>query len=228
MNASGHFLFDHEKLAVYQEAIAFIAWLSCFWTAPCEAAKLKISWTEHPPPWPEYCRGQRQYALKDRCRFFDIAHGSPLECAAGLDVLVAKGKCLPDQIRPGKSASEESSKCSSAYSKSTPPAPTTNALPPDLLLLLLLLQLSRPLHSSPPSSFKTPSRTALDLPHSSCVPQTASPDSTTALLSGRADSSGTRAVDPRCPVHDPVTLPLHDHLARRSRVTSLPSFDRRL
>jgi len=34
--------------------------------------------------------------------FFDIAHGSALECAAGLDVLVAKSKLSPDQIRPGK------------------------------------------------------------------------------------------------------------------------------
>ena len=39
---------------------------------------------------------------KDRCRFFDIAHGSALECAAALDVLLAKGKVTPDQIRAGK------------------------------------------------------------------------------------------------------------------------------
>ena len=45
--------------------------------------------------------GNGKYAPKDRCRFFDIAHGSALECAAGLDVLVAKGKLAPDQIRPG-------------------------------------------------------------------------------------------------------------------------------
>jgi hypothetical protein len=36
------------------------------------------------------------------CRFFDIAHGSSLECAAGLDILVAKGKLTNDQIRAGK------------------------------------------------------------------------------------------------------------------------------
>jgi hypothetical protein len=43
-----------------------------------------------------------KYSPKDRCRFFDIAHGSALECAAGLDVLVAKGKLAAEQIRPGK------------------------------------------------------------------------------------------------------------------------------
>ena len=46
--------------------------------------------------------GNGKYALKDRCRFFDIARASALECAAGLDVLVAKGKLTPDQVRPGK------------------------------------------------------------------------------------------------------------------------------
>jgi four helix bundle protein len=30
-----------------------------------------------------------KYTPKDRCRFFDMAHGSALECAAGLDILVA-------------------------------------------------------------------------------------------------------------------------------------------
>jgi four helix bundle protein len=46
--------------------------------------------------------GNGKYAPKDRCRFFDIAHGSALECAAGLDILVAKGKLSADQIRPEK------------------------------------------------------------------------------------------------------------------------------
>jgi four helix bundle protein len=46
--------------------------------------------------------GNGTYAPRDRCRFFDIAQGSALECAAGLDILVAKGKFTLDQIRPGK------------------------------------------------------------------------------------------------------------------------------
>jgi four helix bundle protein len=46
--------------------------------------------------------GNGKYSSKDRCRFFDIAHGSALECAAGLDILVSRGKLTHDQIRPGK------------------------------------------------------------------------------------------------------------------------------
>ena len=48
----------------------------------------------------DIAEGNGKYAPKDRCRFFDIAHGSSLECAAGLDTLVAKGKLTPEQIRP--------------------------------------------------------------------------------------------------------------------------------
>ena len=40
--------FDHEKLDVYQEAIAFIAWLSGSWKARCESATSRINWTGHP------------------------------------------------------------------------------------------------------------------------------------------------------------------------------------
>jgi len=46
--------------------------------------------------------GNGKFSPRDRCRFFDTAHGSALECAAGLDVLVAKRKLTRDQIQPGK------------------------------------------------------------------------------------------------------------------------------
>ena len=46
--------------------------------------------------------GNGKFTLKDRCRFFDTAHGSALECSAALDILVAKKKLTPTQIRPGK------------------------------------------------------------------------------------------------------------------------------
>lgn len=51
--------------------------------------------------------GNGKYQPKDRCRFFDIAHGSALECAAGLDVLVAKAKLTNDQIRAGKESLQQ-------------------------------------------------------------------------------------------------------------------------
>ena len=39
---------------------------------------------------------------RDRCRFFDIAKGSALECTAALDILVAKEILEEHEIREGK------------------------------------------------------------------------------------------------------------------------------
>jgi four helix bundle protein len=46
--------------------------------------------------------GNGQFSPKDRCKFFDTARASALECAAALDILVAKRKVTPDRILPGK------------------------------------------------------------------------------------------------------------------------------
>src|SRR5207253_7401453 len=95
--------FDHEKLEVYREGIAFIAWLSPILEGTVRVGEVKDQLDRASTSVPlNIAEGNGKYALKDRCRFFDIAHGSALECAAGLDVLVAKEKLASDQIRPGK------------------------------------------------------------------------------------------------------------------------------
>ncbi len=95
--------FDHEKLEVYREAIAFNAWLSALLEGAVRIGDVKDQLDRASTSIPlNVAEGNGKYTLKDRCRFFDIAHGSALECAAGLDVLVAKAKLTPDQIRPGK------------------------------------------------------------------------------------------------------------------------------
>jgi four helix bundle protein len=95
--------FDHEKLEVYRDAVAFIAWLSALLEGAVRVGEVKDQLDRASTSIPlNIAEGNGKYALKDRCRFFDIAHGSALECAAGLDVLVAKAKLTPDQIRPGK------------------------------------------------------------------------------------------------------------------------------
>ena len=103
MNAPQECWFDHEKLEVYQEAITFIAWLSALLEGTMRVGDVKDQLDRASTSIPlNIAEGNGKYALKDRCRFFDIAHGSALECAAGLDVLVAKSKLMPEQIRPGK------------------------------------------------------------------------------------------------------------------------------
>jgi four helix bundle protein len=95
--------FHHEKLAVYQEAIAFIAWLSPLLDGLAKAGEIKDQLDRASTSIPlNIAEGNGKYSMKDRCRSFDIANGSALECAAALDVLVAKGKLTPAQIASGK------------------------------------------------------------------------------------------------------------------------------
>ena len=46
--------------------------------------------------------GNGKDTAPDRCRYFENARGSALECAACLDVLVAKRRCTAEQIESGK------------------------------------------------------------------------------------------------------------------------------
>jgi four helix bundle protein len=95
--------FDHEKLEVYREAIAFVAWLSAILEGAVRVGDVKDQLDRASTSIPlNIAEGNGKYTPKDRCRFFDIAHGSALECAAGLDLLVAKTKLTPEQICPGK------------------------------------------------------------------------------------------------------------------------------
>src|SRR5215510_8920636 len=102
MHASPDFYFDHEKLVVYQRGIQFVAWASQLMEdLPSKLAvfdQLDRASTSVPL---NIAEGNGKYTPPDRCRYFEIARGSALECAACLDVLVAKGKCNADQIQPG-------------------------------------------------------------------------------------------------------------------------------
>ena len=88
-------LFDHEKLTVYQDAIRFVVWAGeLLETLPKSLAaydQLDRASTSIPL---NIAEGNGKYTAPDRCRFFDIARGSALECAACLDVLVAKKRLV--------------------------------------------------------------------------------------------------------------------------------------
>ncbi len=47
--------------------------------------------------------GTGKYSNNDKCRFYDIARGSALECAACLDVLFKRGKLSQELNEQGKS-----------------------------------------------------------------------------------------------------------------------------
>jgi four helix bundle protein len=103
MPAPDESCFDHEKLEVNRESIAFVAWLSGLLEGTVRVGDVQDQLDRASTSIPlNIAEGNGKYAPKDRCRFFDIAHGSALECAAGLDILVAKAKLTPKQIRPGR------------------------------------------------------------------------------------------------------------------------------
>ena len=103
MEASHEFWFDHEKLEVYREAIALIAWLSELLETLGRVGDVRDQLDRASTSIAlNIAEGNGKFSPKDRRKFFDTAHASALECAAGLDILVAKRKVTPDQIRPGK------------------------------------------------------------------------------------------------------------------------------
>jgi four helix bundle protein len=103
MNDTQDFWFDHERLEVYRESIAFVAWVSDLLDGGVRVGDVKDQLDRASTSIPlNLAEGNGKFGPKDRCRFFDTAHGSALECAAALDVLVAKRKVTSDQIHPGK------------------------------------------------------------------------------------------------------------------------------
>jgi four helix bundle protein len=87
-------------LNVYQESIRFITWISeLLETIPKNLSvhnQLDRASTSIPL---NIAEGNGKHTSPDRCRYFDIARGSALECAACLDVLVAKKKIDEDKER---------------------------------------------------------------------------------------------------------------------------------
>lgn len=96
-------MFDHEKLKVYQDSIKFVAFADeLLETIPkniaahnqLERASTSISLN--------IAEGNGKHTSADRCSYFDNAKGSSLECAAALDILLAKKKVTEEQASRGK------------------------------------------------------------------------------------------------------------------------------
>jgi four helix bundle protein len=100
--------FHHEKLTVYQRALEFATWSQDL----IESLTKKASTREQLERAGDsialnIAEGNGKFSRKDRARFFQIAHGSALESAACLDLLVARRCCDRNAIAKGKSILEE-------------------------------------------------------------------------------------------------------------------------
>ena len=96
--------FDHEKLDAYKKTLAFAEWAEpVLERLPKSVAvqnQLDRARTSIALNIPE---GNGRFTSADRCKFFDIARGSALECAGCLDLIFIK-KLLSDvELDDGKS-----------------------------------------------------------------------------------------------------------------------------
>ncbi|OGU79119.1 MAG: hypothetical protein A2W11_03225 [Ignavibacteria bacterium RBG_16_35_7] len=91
-------LFGHEKLIVYQRALEFIEW--------SDKICSRIHWNVNSRNYLErasdsillnIAEGNGKFTPNDRCKFFDIAHASALECSGCLDSLFVRRKISEDE-----------------------------------------------------------------------------------------------------------------------------------
>ncbi len=100
--------FHHEKLTVYQRSLEFAGWSQDL----IDSLTKKTSTRDQLERAGDsvalnIAEGNGKFSQKDRARFFQIAHGSALESAACLDLLVARRCCSSDAIVKGKEILEE-------------------------------------------------------------------------------------------------------------------------
>jgi len=95
--------FDHEKLNVYQASLKFVTWATELISNVQVKAAVKDQLGRASTSVPlNIAEGNGKFAIRDRCRYLDFARGSALECAACLDVLVAKQLTDTSTIAEGK------------------------------------------------------------------------------------------------------------------------------
>ena len=96
--------FDHEKLDVYQVSIEFVGWVESILAGlgghRRHARDQLIRASESIPL--NIAEGNGKRGPRDRKRYFEIARGSAMECAAALDVLVATGAKTDSDVERGK------------------------------------------------------------------------------------------------------------------------------
>jgi len=95
--------FDHERLNVYQKALRFVVWVGPIIEGlPSKlAAKDQLDRASTSIVL-NLAEGNGKRSHPDRCRYFDIARGSTVECAACLDVLVRRNHLDIDLAAEGK------------------------------------------------------------------------------------------------------------------------------
>lgn len=101
-------MFDHEKLRVYQEALGFASWAEAILERAKKSRPLHDQLDRAKTSiLLNIAEGNGRFTSPDRCRFFDTARGSVLECAACLDLLAVKNVIDQKELASGKAVLEK-------------------------------------------------------------------------------------------------------------------------
>ena len=99
--------FDHEKLIVYQRALEVITFFEMIFEKGIGASYKSQLERATSSIVHNIAEGNEKYTSKDRCKYFDIARGSALECASGLDIQFIKNKISEEELFRGKALLKE-------------------------------------------------------------------------------------------------------------------------
>lgn len=95
--------FDHERLQAYQTSLDFIRWSEPILERLPKTAAIYSQLDRARTSIPlNIAEGNAKFTPADKCKFFDIAHGSTVECAACLDVLFLKQTLSAAELDQGK------------------------------------------------------------------------------------------------------------------------------
>ena len=100
-------VFSHDRLVVYQHAIEFVAWSHTLLNGVDAVGSVRTQLERAATSIPlNIAEGNVKSSPRDRRRYWEIALGSTVQCAAILDVLVARALRSSVDVSSGKDALE--------------------------------------------------------------------------------------------------------------------------
>ncbi len=98
-------VFSHDRLVVYQHAIEFVAWSHTLLNGVDAVGSVRTQLERAATSIPlNIAEGNVKSSPRDRRRYWEIALGSTVECAAILDVLVARALRSSADVSRGQDA----------------------------------------------------------------------------------------------------------------------------
>lgn len=95
--------FDHERLQAYQSSLQLVRWSEPLLERLPKTAAVHSQLDRARTSIPlNIAEGNTKFTPPDKCKYFDTAHGSSVECAACLDLLFIKQAITEAELDEGK------------------------------------------------------------------------------------------------------------------------------